>query len=235
MSEFRYGDGMVGKKNISKSGSYGIIRWNSFVQFFNRMKSMTFQRNSPRSKFGYFSSALIIIAIILISVPGCDFRSSTTGSVDQEPSPGVFSLSPDLDNSASSGIVFVPAYSEIFHLDKKRTTELTITLSVHNMDPSGLLTLIFIDYYTESGKLIRNYLKESLVLSPLETYHVVVEQNDVTGGTGAKFLVGWKSDSVINCPLAESVMIRTASSQGISLTSRGVTIQEKKNSSHSCK
>jgi len=45
-------------------------------------------------------------------------------------------------------------------------------------------------------------------------------------GSGANFLVKWKSQTKVNPPLIEGVMIGTRSGQGISFVSRGQVINE---------
>ena len=66
---------------------------------------------------------------------------------------------------------------------------------------------------------------ETLVtLKPLESIRYVIPEKDKTGGSGANFIVEWKSDKFVNPPIVESIMIGTQSQQGVSFTSRGQTI-----------
>ncbi|MBT8364361.1 MAG: DUF3124 domain-containing protein, partial [Deltaproteobacteria bacterium] len=46
-------------------------------------------------------------------------------------------------------------------------------------------------------------------------------EDDKAGGSGANFIVVWKSESQVNPPIIEGVMIGTHSGQGISFVSRG--------------
>ena len=48
-----------------------------------------------------------------------------------------------------------------------------------------------------------------------------VVKRDESGGSGANFIVEWSSETPVNPPIIESVMIGAQSSQGISFTSRG--------------
>ncbi|MBW2204768.1 MAG: DUF3124 domain-containing protein [Deltaproteobacteria bacterium] len=48
-----------------------------------------------------------------------------------------------------------------------------------------------------------------------------------SGGSGANFLIKWKSESEVNEPIIEEVMIGTMSKQGISFLSRGRSIKNK--------
>ncbi len=127
---------------------------------------------------------------------------------------------------SSGQTVYVPAYAHIYHGSQKKPFYLTITLSVRNTDPRGSLTVTVIDYYDTKGKLLTRHLDEPVVIGPLGTLEVVVEEKGDDGGSGDNFLVRWRAGQPINPPLVEAVMIGTASAQGISFTSRGVVTRE---------
>ncbi len=128
-------------------------------------------------------------------------------------------------NGSYGELIYVPIYSSIYFQDNKRTTELAATLSVHNVDPDLTLTIQRVDYYNTAGKLIRHYLDVPLVLQPLETKNFVVDKADTSGGTGANFLIEWRSDKLISSPIAEALMISLSSGQGISFTSVGKVVR----------
>jgi len=56
------------------------------------------------------------------------------------------------------------------------------------------------------------------------TVEYIVAQTDVSGGSGANFLVRWTSEAPASPLLVEAVMIGTSAQQGISFTSRGVVV-----------
>jgi hypothetical protein len=70
----------------------------------------------------------------------------------------------------------------------------------------------------------------SVFLAGIHTFAglFVVAEDEKGGGSGANFLVKWKSDTEVNPPIIESIMIGAQSSQGISFTSRGRANFEKK-------
>ena len=74
--------------------------------------------------------------------------------------------------------------------------------------------------------MVKKYLQEPIKLNKLGTIHYVIKSSDKRGGSGAKFSVRWHSDTPVNEPLIESIMISTASTQGISWKSRGTEIVE---------
>jgi hypothetical protein len=122
--------------------------------------------------------------------------------------------------------IYVPAYSHIYYGDREQPFNLTITLSVRNTDMENQITLSSINYYDSEGKFIEKYLEKELKLAPLSSTRYVVKESDKSGGSGANFIVTWKSDKKVNVPIVETIMISTATQQGISFSSRGIAIRE---------
>jgi hypothetical protein len=83
-----------------------------------------------------------------------------------------------------------------------------------------------VDYFDTNGKRIRGYLESELKLGALSSTRYVVPESDQSGGSGASFIVRWKSDAKVTEPVVETVMISTRTQLGISFTSRGQSIQE---------
>jgi len=120
--------------------------------------------------------------------------------------------------------IYVPVYSHIYSGNKEKLFLLTATLSIRNIDPKHPITITIVDYYETQGKFLKKYLNKPTILNPLESIRYVIPEKDTTGGSGANFMVEWKSDKSVNPPIVESIMIGTQSSQGISFTSRGRAI-----------
>jgi len=133
---------------------------------------------------------------------------------------------PALAEMSKGQTLYVPCYSHIYHGVKTRPFDLTITLAVRNSDPRRTMRLVSVDYFGSDGKLLKRFLGSETSMGPLSTREFTVEQNDTTGGAGASFVVRWRSDVAMNEPVVESVMIGTANSQGISFTSRAITVNE---------
>lgn len=134
------------------------------------------------------------------------------------------------EGAASTGgdsvhVVYVPAYSHIYHGSEGEAYQLTTTLSVRNTDPERPITLRSVRYYDTRGEIARRFLDEPRRLGPLGTVGYVVEEADTTGGSGANFIVEWSSEEAVSPPVIEAVMISTRSGRGVSFTSRGVTIE----------
>jgi hypothetical protein len=120
--------------------------------------------------------------------------------------------------------IYVPAYSHIYVGDREKPFLLTVTLSIRNIDPKHTIKIMTVDYYETRGNLLKNYLDNPVTLKPLETKRYVIPEKEKVGGSGANFMVKWKSDKLVNPPIVESVMIGTLSGQGISFSSRGQVI-----------
>jgi len=122
--------------------------------------------------------------------------------------------------------VYVPVYSHIYHGDREKKFNLTATLSIRNTNLKKDIILHSIDYFDSKGELLKNYLDAPIVLKKFSTIRYVIKAKDKSGGSGAKFIVRWKSKSLSNAPIIEAIMISTQSQQGISFVSRGQAIYE---------
>lgn len=122
--------------------------------------------------------------------------------------------------------LYVPTYSHIYHGVKTREFYLAATLSIRNVDPGHAITIVSAGYYDGKGKLLKELIKKPLKLPAFASTRYVIGEQDTAGGSGAKFLVRWKSDTPVNAPLVETIMIGSGSTQGISFTSRAVVIEE---------
>jgi hypothetical protein len=130
----------------------------------------------------------------------------------------------DAVNLSKGQTLYVPAYSHIYAGNREMEILVTVTLSVRNTDSKHGITITTVDYYGTKGERIRQYLDRALVLGPFESTRYVIPQKDKAGGSGANFLVEWKSEQAVNPPIAESIMIGAEGQQGISFTSRGQVI-----------
>ena len=120
--------------------------------------------------------------------------------------------------------IYVPAYSHIYSGDRERPFLLTVTVSIRNTDPNQPIKITTVDYYETQGNLLTKFMETPVTLKPLESIRYVIPEKDKAGGSGANFIVEWKSDQFVNPPIVESVMIGTRSGQGVSFISRGQAI-----------
>ncbi len=121
-------------------------------------------------------------------------------------------------------VLYVPAYSHIYSGNKERPFLLTVTLSIRNVDPKHQIKILLVDYYETQGKILKKNIDKPIVLESLKSLRYVIPESDKRGGSGANFIIEWRSDKFVNPPIVESIMIGTQSTQGISFTSRGKEI-----------
>jgi hypothetical protein len=122
--------------------------------------------------------------------------------------------------------VYVPVYSHIYYGDKETPYYLAATVSIRNIDQTAPITITGVNYYDTTGRLIKKYVEKPMLLGPNASTRFVVKESDDKGGSGANFIVLWRSERQVNAPIIESIMIGTRNQQGISFTSRGQAIGE---------
>lgn len=128
----------------------------------------------------------------------------------------------DAQRGLSQGqTLYVPAYSDIYVGNSERPFQLTVTLSLRNIDPKYQITIQSVKYYETQGKFVKSFVDQPVTLQALETLRYVIPEKDKSGGSGANFIVIWQADKLVNPPIVESVMIGSRSQQGISFASRG--------------
>lgn len=121
--------------------------------------------------------------------------------------------------------VYVPIYSDIYYVDSHHTFSLTATLSIRNTSFNDSIYVFSIDYYSSSGKKVRQFNESTLLIKPMESVEFVVENKDNTGGVGANFVVDWGARKGSQPPYIQGIMIGTTGQQGISFTTEGIEIQ----------
>jgi hypothetical protein len=124
------------------------------------------------------------------------------------------------------GKTYLPVYSHIYHIHELRTFDLTITVSIRNISLSDSVYILKADYINTIGENIRQYIKKPIYLKPLETIEIIIDEQDMEGGSGANFIFEWAMKNEKNPPLFEAVMISTYGQQGLSFTTRGIPVLE---------
>ena len=144
---------------------------------------------------------------------------------------GVFTSAGLAGNSAdlSEGqTLYVPVYSHIYSGLKGRPFNLATTLSIRNTDPRYPIKLVSVKFYDTDGKMLKDYVSEPVLLNALVSTRYVIKEAEIGGGSGANFMVTWKSEKKVNPPIIETIMIGTRSGQGISFVSQGQVIEDHK-------
>lgn len=169
-----------------------------------------------------------ICLILALLIMACEPEGINT---DPKTSDAVKLASPEFPYEALQyhDTVYIPIYSDIYSESKDVKFLLTATLSIRNTSLTDTIYIGDIRYYDSGGALIRNYLKdEVLVLKPMQSIEYVIERNDTAGGTGANFLLNWAARTSSVNPVFQGVMISTHGQQGISFITEGVSISRTK-------
>jgi len=104
--------------------------------------------------------------------------------------------------------LYLPIYSHIWHgeMDKKgqpMKALVSVSVSIRNTDPLKSIRVASAQYYDTDGKKLREYVSSPKTIGPMGTYELFVPRSDDTGGSGANFVISWKSDSPASLPIVE--------------------------------
>ncbi|MFO7750482.1 MAG: DUF3124 domain-containing protein [Desulfobacteraceae bacterium] len=129
--------------------------------------------------------------------------------------------------SSKGQTVYVPAYSHIYIGDRERPFLLAVTLSIRNTDSEESIVVEKVSYYGSDGKLLGEYIERPVTIEKNSAMRFIVHESDESGGSGASFIVEWRTEKSVTPPVIETIMIGAQTQQGISFTSRGQVIREK--------
>lgn len=170
-----------------------------------------------------FFALLLIVGIYACEEPTLE-KTKTTKKVGFNAN-AIESMPTDLTYFDST---YVPIYSDIYTQTTNIQINLTATLSLRNTSFKHSIFISEVDYYNSAGELDKNFAEQPIELKPMQSIEYVIEEDDVSGGTGANFIIVWGAKNKHVNPLFEAVMISTQNRQGISFTSRGISIKNSK-------
>jgi hypothetical protein len=171
-----------------------------------------------------------LLALSLLAVPSsCGQEPSGTSVAVIRPREGGVEVEPPKEGfrAVAGQTIFVPAYSSIFILDEPNRFNLAVTLSFRNADRKQPIIITSVRYFDHDGKLLGDYLKKPLRVEPMAAVEFFVREKDTSGGVSASFLVEWLAEQPVTNPSVESVMIGTASTQGVSFTCPGRVLADR--------
>lgn len=123
-------------------------------------------------------------------------------------------------------LVYVPVYSHIFFGDRPQSFNLSVTLSIRNVDGNHPIEITSVRYYDENGKLVRDVTPKTTIVPPFSSTRVFIKESDVSGGSEASFLVRWRSGKPVTPPLIYALMVGASFGQGISFSFPGRVLEE---------
>src|SRR5262249_13206522 len=128
---------------------------------------------------------------------------------------------PPADKLKNRGAFYVPAFSSLRVSAGKTRIDFAVTLSVHNTSETEPLVIDRIDYFDTSGTLVQHYVTQPIAIRPFGAIEVFINAEDIRGGTGANFVVGWAATGPIAEPAIETVMVGNIGTAGFSFASPG--------------
>lgn len=105
-------------------------------------------------------------------------------------------------------LLYLPIYSHIWHGDTDNKGQpmkalVSVSVSIRNTDPAKSIRVDSAQYYDTDGKRLREYVTSPKTIGPMGTYEIFVPRSDDTGGSGANFVISWKSDTPASPPIVE--------------------------------
>lgn len=128
-------------------------------------------------------------------------------------------------DSLEFGKSYLSVYSQIYSNTEHKTHNLTSMISMRNTSELDTIYLLRAEYYDTHGKSVRKYFDSPIFLEPMETTEIIIDELDVSGGTGSNFILEWKIPKNCPEPLFEGIMTSTMGQQGLSFTTQARRIK----------
>ncbi|MBD0779434.1 DUF3124 domain-containing protein [Maribacter sp. ANRC-HE7] len=128
-------------------------------------------------------------------------------------------------DSLEYGKSYLSVYSQIYSTSEHKTHNLTSMVSLRNTSDKDTIYILKANYFDTHGTHVRTYFNTPIYLSPLETAEIIIDEVDVSGGTGSNFIFEWKVTLGSSEPLFEGVMNSTMGQQGLSFTTQARRIE----------
>jgi len=127
--------------------------------------------------------------------------------------------------------LYLPIYSHLYHgdLDRSGKPGETLTsahISIRNTDSNTGLRITSARYYDTNGKLLKEYVPAPRNIPPLGTLELFVPHTDVSGGSGANFIITWSADSPINPVLVEALHADIRASRSVVFITTGKVLKK---------
>jgi hypothetical protein len=120
-------------------------------------------------------------------------------------------------------LLYLPIYSHIWHgeVDGKgqpTKTLMSVSVSIRNTDPTKAIRIMSAQYFDTDGKKLREYVSAPKTIAPMGTHELFIPRSDDTGGSGANFVITWKSDASVNAPIVEALHANLPTGRSIAFT-----------------
>ena len=168
-----------------------------------------------------------IALLLFVFFAGCHLKDKKTEKEIKRSHPSHVYNFVDIDTSQLKYFEtdYLPVYSDIYYQDGTRRFPITATVSIRNTSLTDSAFILSATYHDSYGKLLHSYLDSTLLLSPLESVELVVQEEENKGGAGANFIIEWAATKYTDQLLIQSVMISTYGQQGVSFLSDAKVIK----------
>ena len=127
--------------------------------------------------------------------------------------------------------LYLPIYSHIWHGDVDRSGKptrmlMSVSVSIRNTDPNRSIRVLSAQYFDTDGNRIREYLPSPRVIAPMGTYELFIPREDDTGGSGANFVISWKTDTPASPPVVEGLHANLPAGRAIAFISQARQIPD---------
>lgn len=159
-----------------------------------------------------------------------DLQRRMTGSLVGVALAGALSLMPvRAQDSGAEQLIYLPIYSHVYFGDVARDGKaeqklLSAHVSIRNTDPRQTVRVLYAQYYDTDGKLIKNYLTTPVNIAPFGTAELFVPRSDLSGGSGANFVIAWRGPAGVSAPLVEAVHVAQEMSRTMTFITNGRAI-----------
>ena len=183
---------------------------------------MTFIPRSYVNKSSIMKEKIVLL-LILASVISCNEQKEISSTNPENWSQRIIDISQN--DSLEFGKSYLSIYSQIYSLSEHSTHNLTAMVSIRNISDLDTIYVVKAEYYDTHGKSVRKYFDQPIFMAPLETIEIIIDEIDITGGTGSNFIFEWKTPKNCPEPLFEGIMNSMREQQGLSFTTQAVRIK----------
>ena len=147
------------------------------------------------------------------------FLASTAASAQEAP-------------ALSSGqTLYQPIYSHVTFGNLGRSgapsqVMLSALVSIRSTDPRRPLVHALHEGVLAAGKMLGERVQKPAVISPLGTLELFIERNDLSGGSGANFIIKWDASTPINPPLVEALHVNMDGGKAVVFTTQAQPIED---------
>lgn len=171
------------------------------------------------TRLSYFFPIIIILLLCI----GCEQKAQDSSLHEENWANRSIDISKK--DSLEYGKTYLSIYSQIYSYSEHTKHNLTAMVGLRNTSDTDSIYILRASYYDTKGELVRTYFNQPIYLAPLETTEIIINESDISGGTGSNFIFEWKIPKNGVEPLFEGVMSSTMGQQGLSFTTQGKRIE----------